>query len=331
MAVGIGRRQFIFAFGGGMIAWPHAAPAQQASDKVAHIGYLGASSPAALDQRQIEQFKAGLVENGLIEGQNITVDYMWAEGSTARMEQIAAQLARRNLDVIVTAGPQPMRALLATGTKTPIVFAILNDPVGDGFVQSLARPGGNVTGLSMAGTDMEGKRVEVLKDAVPTVTKLMILHDPTMGTTGLEDVEAVAKAKALKFVVSEANDPAKYADIFAAANTQGINGVAAMASPLLNFQRKHLIELATQYQLPSIWEASIFVRDGGLLSYGPSFPDMYRRSAGYVAKIIGGQRPADLPVEQPVRFELAVNLKTAKAFGVAITQALLARADEVIE
>jgi putative tryptophan/tyrosine transport system substrate-binding protein len=331
MAIDIGRRQFISGLGVATAAWPLAARAQQAPDKVAHIAYLGASSPTAIDPRQIEQFKAGLAENGLIEGQNITVDYMWAEGSSARMEQLAAELAQRNLDVIVTAGPQPMRALLAAGIKTPIVFAILNDPTADGFVQSLARPGGNATGLSMAGTDMEGKRVEVLKDAVPTVTKLMILHDPTMGTTGLEGVEVVAKAKALQFIVSEANDPARYADMFAAANAQGINGVAAMASPVLNFQRKRLIELAAQYRLPSIWEASVYVRDGGLLSYGPSFPDMYRRSAGYIVKIIGGQRPADLPVQQPVKFELAVNLQTAKTFGLAIPPALRAFADEVIE
>jgi putative tryptophan/tyrosine transport system substrate-binding protein len=325
------RREFIALLGGTALAWPHSARAQQAPDKVAHIAYLGALSPTTLDPRQIEQFKAGLVENGLIEGQNIAVDYLWAEGSIARMEQLAAELAQRNLDVIVSAGPQPMRALLATGTKTPIVFAILGDPISDGFVQSLARPGGNITGLSMAGTDIEGKRVEVLKDAVPVVTKLMILYDPTSGSTALAGVEAVAKALGLKSIFSEATDPLKYADIFAAANAQGINGVVAMASPLLNFQRKRLIELATQYQLPSIWEGSAYVRDGGLLSYGPSFPDMYRRSAGYVAKIIGGQRPADLPVEQPVRFELAVNLKTAKVFGLAIPQALLARADEVIE
>ena len=164
-------------------------------------------SPATLDPRQIEQFKAGLVENGLIEGQNITVDYLWAEGSIARMEQLAAELARRNLDVIVSAGPQPMRALLATGTKTPIVFAILGDPINDGFVQSLARPGGNITGLSMAGTDIEGKRVEVLKDAVPVVTKLMILYDPTSGSTALAGVEAVAKALALKSIVSRGERP----------------------------------------------------------------------------------------------------------------------------
>jgi putative tryptophan/tyrosine transport system substrate-binding protein len=325
------RRDFIMLLGSVAVGSPIVARAQLAPGKVAHIAYLGALSPTTIDPRQIEQFKAGLAENGLIEGQNITVDYLWAEGSTTRLEQLASELARRNLDVIVSAGPQPMRALAATGMKTPIVFAILNDPISDGFVQSLAQPGGNVTGLSMAGTDIESKRVEVLKDAVPGVTKLMILHDPTMGTTALADVEAAANALALKFVISEANDPEKYADIFAAAVAQGINGVTAMASPLLNFQRKRLIELASQYRLPSIWEAIAYVRDGGLLSYGPSFPDMYRRSGGYVAKIIGGQRPADLPVEQPVRFELAVNLKTARTFGLAIPQALLARADEVIE
>ena len=284
-----------------------------------------------MDPRQIAQFKAGLAENGLIEGQNIVVDYLWGEGSTERIQQLATELGRRDLDVIVTAGPQPVRALLATGMKTPIVFAILNDPISDGFVQSLARPGGNATGLSMAGTDIEGKRIEVLKDAVPTVTKLIILHDPTMGATALAGVEAVAKSLALQFIVGEVDDPTKFAEIFAAARAQGVDAVTTMASPLLNFQRKRLIELAAQYHLPSIWEAGIFVRDGGLLAYGPSFPDMYRRSAGYVAKILGGQRPADLPVEQPVKFELAVNLKTARTLGLAIPQSLLLRADEVIE
>jgi putative ABC transport system substrate-binding protein len=152
-----------------------------------------------------------------------------------------------------------------------------------------------------------------------------------MGTTALAGVEAVAKSLALQFIVSEVDNPAKFAEIFAAARTQGVNGVTTMASPLLNFQRKGLIELAAQHRLPSIWEADAFVRDGGLLSYGPSFPDMYRRSAGYVAKILRGQRPTDLPVEQPVKFELAVNLKTAKTLGLTIPQSLLLRADEVIE
>jgi putative tryptophan/tyrosine transport system substrate-binding protein len=322
------RREFITALAG-TAAWPFAARAQQQTTtaKVARIAYLGGLSPATLDPRQIEQFKAGLLENGLIEGQNITVDYLWGEGSIERIQQLAAELARRDLDVIVTAGPQPLRALLATGTKTPIVFAILNDPIADGFVQSLARPGGNVTGLSMVGSDIETKRVEVCTgghetDAPPR---------PNHGCSSTRGREAVAESLGLQFIVSEADDPAKFAEIFADAKAQGVDGVTAMASPLLNFQRKHLIDLTAQHRLPSIWEASAYVRDGGLLSYGPSFPDMYRRSAGYVAKILKGQRPSDLPVEQPVKFELAVNLKTARTLGLAIPQALLLRADEVIE
>jgi len=325
------RREIITLLGGALAAWPLAARAQQARNRGWRIAYLGALSPSTLDPRQLQQFKVGLAENGLIEGQNIAVDYLYAEGSTERMRQLAADLARRELDVIVTAGPQPMSALLATGTKTPIVFAILNDPISDGFIRSLAQPGGNVTGLSMAGTHLESKRLEVLKDAVPAVTKLMVLHDPTMGETALADVRAGARALALEAILVEANDPAGFADVFAGAAAQGVNGLATMASPILNFQRKQLIALAAQHRLPSIWESSVFVRDGGLLSYGPSFPDMYRRAAGYVAKILRGRKASELPVEQPVQFELAVNVQTAKALGFDIPAILLARADEVIE
>jgi putative tryptophan/tyrosine transport system substrate-binding protein len=309
-----------------------AAPrAQQVRERVPRIAYLGALSPSTLDPRQIEQFKVGLAENGLIEGRNIAVDYLWAEGSTERMQQLAAELARREMDVIVTAGPQPVRAVLATGTKTPVVFAILNDPISDGFVNSLAQPGGNVTGLSMAGTDLESKRLEILKDAVPAVAKVMVLHDPSMGETGIAAVRAAAQALAIEIVVVDSNDAARFAEVFSAAIAQQVNGVATMASPLLNFHRKQLIALAMRYRLPSIWEGSAYVRDGGLLSYGPSFPDMYRRAAGYVAKILAGRKPAELPVEQPVKFELAVNLQTAKALGLTVPPTLLARADEVVE
>jgi putative ABC transport system substrate-binding protein len=296
-----------------------------------HIAYLGGMSPTTLDPRQIEQFKVGLAENGLIENQNITVDYLWGEGSSERLQQLATELAQVDLDVIVTSGPQPVRALLATKTKTPIIFAILSDPIGDGFVQSLARPGGNITGLSMSGTDLESKRLEVLKNAVPGLTKVMILHDPSMGSTGLSEVKTGARFLGLELFVVETNDDAKFTEAFAGVAVQGVNGMATMASPFLNFQRKRLIELAAQYHLPSVWESSTYVRDGGLLSYGPSFPDMYRRSAGYVAKILDGRKPADLPVEQPIKFELAVNLQTAKTLGLEIPPSLLVRADEVIE
>ena len=284
-----------------------------------------------MDPRNIEQFKQGLAENGLVEDRDVTVDYLWAEGSPERLRELAVQLAQRDLDVIVTAGPQPVRALLATQTKTPIVFAIHSDPVGDGIVESLARPGVNMTGLSMANSNLESKRLEALKDAFSALKRVMILYDPTMGVSGLTDAQSGARALAIESLIVEAGDPAQFDAVFARAADQGANGLAAMASPFLNFHRKQLIELAAQHRFPSIWETAAFVRDGGFLSYGPSFPDMYRRSAGYIAKILRGAKPSDLPIEQPIKFEFAVNLKTAKALGLEVPPSLLARADEVIE
>ena len=325
------RREFITLLGGAAAGWPLAASAQRPNSRTAHIAYLGVSSPSALDPRNIEQFKQGLAENGLVEDRDVTVDYLWAEGSPERLRELAVQLAQRDLDVIVTAGPQPVRALLATQTKTPIVFAIHSDPVGDGIVESLARPGVNMTGLSMANSNLESKRLEVLKDAFSALKRVMILYDPTMGVSGLTDAQSGARALVIESLIVEAGDPAQFDAIFARAADQGANGLAAMASPFLNFHRKQLIELAAQHRFPSIWETAAFVRDGGFLSYGPSFPDMYRRSAGYIAKILRGAKPSDLPIEQPIKFEFAVNLKTAKALSMEIPPTLLARADEVIE
>jgi putative tryptophan/tyrosine transport system substrate-binding protein len=324
------RRDFITLLGSA-VAWPVVARAQTLSGRMARIVYLGALGPATLDPRQIEQFKVGLVENGLIEGRNITVDYLWAEGSPERLRQLAAELAKRDLDVIVTAGPQAVHALMAAQASAPIVFAIVGDAIGDGIVESLARPGRNVTGLSMSNSDLESKRVEVLKDAVPPLSRVMILHDPSMGAAGVAQAEAGARALAVEPLMVETSDPEQFEVVFTGAVKRGANGLSTMASPFFNFRRKRLIELAARHRLPSIWEGTAYVRDGGLLSYGPSFPDMYRRSAGYVAKIINGAKAADLPVEQPIRFELGVNLKAAKVLGLEIPPTLLARADEVIE
>ena len=324
------RRQFIAWIGGAAVALPLTAKAQ-APTTLPRIAYLGALGPTTLDPRQIEQFKAGLVENGLIDGQNITVELFWGEGSADRLRQVALEMSQRKLDVIVTAGPQPIRALLEAKVVAPIVFAIDGDPIGDGFVQSLARPGGNITGLSMLNTDLEGKRLEILKDTVPTLKKVMLLHDPSMGSSGLVEAKASARGLGLELWIIDTSDVNKIAEAFAAALAQGVGGVATMASPFFNFHRKQLIALAFEHRLPSIWEGGAYVRDGGLLAYGPSFPDMYRRSAGYVAKILKGAKPSDLPVEQPTRFELAVNTKTAQALGLPIPPTLLARADEVIE
>jgi putative tryptophan/tyrosine transport system substrate-binding protein len=325
------RRAFITLLGGAAAAWPFPARAQRPSGRVAHIAYLGALSPSTLDPRQIKQFNAGLKENGFVDGRNIAVEYLWAEGSQDRLQQLAAELARRDLDAIVTAGPQAVRALMATQTKTPIVFAIIGDALADRVVDSLARPGGNVTGLSMSNKDLESKRIEVLKDAVPAMTHVMLLHDPSMGVAGLAEAQAAARTLGVEPFVVETSDPSQFDTAFARAVDRSVNGIATMASPFLNFHRKALIALAARHRLPSIWEGAAYVRDGGLLSYGPSFPDMYRRSAAYVAKIINGAKPADLPVELPIKFELAINVETAKALGLEVPPTLLARADEVIE
>ena len=322
------RREFIRFVGGAPLVWPFVAQAQPTSRP--HIAYLGATSASVLDPRQIEQFKVGLTENGLIEGENIEVDYLWGEGSSDRLRQLATDLARRNIDVIVTAGPQPVQALREAGVKTPIVFAILSDPIGDGFVQSLARPGGNITGLSMAGTDLESKRLEILREAVPTLKKVLLLHDPSMGV-GLVETKAAARNLDLEVFVVDSNDADKFKAAFIEAEAQGAKAVATMASPFFNFNRKRLIQLASEYRWPSIWENGSYVRDGGLIAYGPNFPDMYRRSVGYVAKILNGAKPSDLPVQQPTRFELAVNTKTALTLGLKIPVGLIVRADEVIE
>ena len=234
--------------------------------------------------------------------------------------------------MVVTAGPQAVRALLAAGVRKPIVVAIIGDPVASGVVASLARPGGSVTGLSMNDSELEAKRLEILKEAVPGLSRVVVLIETTMKHgDDLPEVSSAAKALGLEPLVMEVSDPAGYEAVFADAIARGANGMAVMASPIFNANRARLIEPALRHRLPSIWEAAIFVRDGGLLSYGPNFPDMHRRSAGYVARILKGANPAELPVEQPTPFELFVNLRTAKALGLAIPPSILARADEVIE
>jgi putative ABC transport system substrate-binding protein len=324
------RRTFVSLLGCATV-WPRIAHTQQTPARVAHIAYLGLLSPSTIDPRQIEAFRQGLRENGLVEGRNITVDYVWAEGRQDRLRELAEDLGKRNLDIIVTAGPQPVLALMMTRTSAPIVFAVVGDPIGNGIVTNLAHPEGGVTGLSMSNTDLEGKRVEILKEAAPNITRLLILHDATLGAAALAEVETAARTLAVVSELVEITDPDHFDETFARVVRNGVNGLATMASPFLNFHRKRLIELAAHHRLPSIWEGTNYVRDGGLLAYGPSFPDMYRRSAGYVAKILNGAKPADLPIEQPIRFELAINLTTAKALNLTVSPTLLARADEVIE
>src|SRR5258708_18741090 len=226
------RRQIIAFLGG--LTFALAARAQQPAGRVAHIAYLGTLSPSTLDPRQIEALREGLREHGLVEGRNITLDLFWAEGKQDRLHELAEDLARRNFDVIVTAGPQSVHALMATKTATPIVFAIVGDPIGNGIVTSLAHPEGGVTGLSMSNTDLESKRIEILKDTAPAVTRIMILQDLSMELSGVAEAKATAQALAIEPDVVETGDPAKFEEIFERAAARGVNGLATMASPFLN-------------------------------------------------------------------------------------------------
>jgi putative ABC transport system substrate-binding protein len=325
------RRLFLRVVGG-VVAWPIAAHAQQTNTRVARLAYLSAQSAANIDPQTMTALKQGLAENDLIEGKNIQIDYFWGDGNPGRVQELASTLVQRDFDLIITAGSQPLRSLIATGTKTPLVFAIVADPVGDGLIASLSRPGGNATGLSMSGTDLESKRIQLLKETVPSIRRLMILHYSAGEAKGVVTaVKLAAKSLALDTVFVEAGAVDVFENAFARATEQGADALVVSASAYLNYNRKRLIVLAAQYRLPSIWETNVYVRDGGLMSYGPNFPDMYRRSAGYVAKILRGAKPGELPVQQPIKFELAVNAKTAVSLGITVPPTIVARADELIE
>ena len=310
---------------------PVVARAQTGSGQLPHVAFLSPGSQATFDPRNLQNFRKGLAENSLIDGGNVRVSYLYADANAERLSEICARLAASDAAVIVTAGSQPMRALRAAVVRMPIVLAIIADPVASGVIASLAQPGGNVTGLSMNNGELEAKRLEILNEAVPGLSRVAVLIDTSMAPGDLPEVGPAAKALGLEPIVVKAGDPAGYEAAFADAVARGANGMAVMASPFFNANRALLIQQALRFRLPSIWEAANFVRDGGLLSYGPSFPDMYRRSARYVARILKGANPAELPVEQPNLFEMFVNLKTAKALGLVIPPSILARADEVIE
>lgn len=302
------------------------------AQRLPRIAYLGVQAEAIQDPRQIEQFKAGLAERGLIDGRTVAVEYHWADGKPERLQALAQALGgRSDIDVIVTVGSQAVRALLATGTRIPIVLAVIGDPVGPGFVKTLARPAGTITGLSMVNVELEGKRLDILRAAVPSITKAMVLLDPGMQGEGVDTLERAAQVLGVELVQASVASADEIAPAFDRAVGQGVNGLVTMASPFLNFQRARIIALANRYRLPSIWEVDTFPRAGGLMSYGPNFADMYRRSAGFVAKILKGANPGELPVEQATRFELVVNMRTARQLGLSLSQSFLAQADEVIE
>ena len=323
------RRAFIAALGG-VAAWPLAARAQQ-SAKLPTIGFLGATTPSP-ETPWTAAFVQRLRELGWIEGRNIAIEYRWAEGRDERFAEIAAEFIRLKVDVILTyATPSSIAAKKATAV-IPIVFAAAGDPVGTGLVASLARPGGNVTGLSIQQTDLASKRLEMLREVLPGLRTVAILVDMGSPNSVLEMGEAQAAAGTLGLAVvrSEVRRVEDITHAFDALKGRA-DAVYVCGSPLLTTNQSRVTSLALGARLPTMHGFRSYVAAGGLISYGPNLPSLFQRAAEYVDKILRGAKPSDLPVEQPTKFDLTVNLVTAKALGLTIPPSLLARADEVIE
>jgi putative ABC transport system substrate-binding protein len=323
------RRDFVTLLGGAAAAWPLAARAQQ-SGKLRTIGFLGASTPSGWKQ-WIAAFVQRLHELGWFEGRTVTIEYRWAEGRSDRYAEIAAEFVRLKVDVIVTAGGAVLAAKQATSI-IPIVFAVATDPVGGGLVASLARPGGNVTGLSLQLTDLASKRLGVLREVMPGLRRLAIMANIGYPSAVLEMGEAHAIAKTLGLEVDRL-ELRRAEDIGLAieAVKDPAEALYVCSDSLVDANLARINALTLAARLPTIGGYREFVNAGGLMSYGANFPDLFRRAADLVDKILHGAKPADVPVEQPTKFELVINLKTARALGLNIPTTLLFTADEVIE
>jgi putative tryptophan/tyrosine transport system substrate-binding protein len=324
------RRDFITLLGGAAAAWPFAVQAQQAG-KPPTIGYLGSATPATQSQ-WAAAFVQRLRQRGWIEGRDVAIEYRWAEGRPERFAEIAAEFVRLKVDVIVTYATPPALAAKQATSVIPIVFAAAGDPVGTDLVASLARPGGNVTGLSIQTGDLAAKRVELLREVIPRLARLAILTNIGNPAAVLEMREAQAAASALGLTV-DAAEIRRAEDITPAFEALKGRADALYVPPdtLVNTYRIRINTLALGARLPTMHGQWDNVEAGGLMSYGTNFPDLYRRAADYVDKILRGAKPGDLPVEQPTKFDLIVNVTTAKVLGLKLPESFLLRADEVIE
>jgi putative ABC transport system substrate-binding protein len=312
----------------GVLAAPLPAGAQQAG-KVPRIGVL---SPSAEPDPQTEALKQGLRELGWIEGQNVGLEYRYANNKLEHLPNLAVELVRLKVDVIVTRGEAGIRAARDATSTTPIVMATSGDPVGTGLIASLSRPGGNMSGLSLLAPDLGGKRMELLKETAPKVSRVGILWNPTNAVKALELKSTEVAAKALGVIVTsnEVRAPKDFDRAFAAIAEERPSALITLSDPLTRGHKTQIAEFAVKSRLPMIAELREFAEAGGLMTYGASLLDLSRRAATYVDKILKGAKPSDLPIEQPTKFELVINLKTAKALALTIPQSLLVRADEVI-
>jgi len=336
MASYIERRKFLAALGGAAAAWPLAARAQQ-TGKVLRIGFLFTGSLESPEGRlSIDALRQGLHQHGYIEGQNIVVEYRAAEGRFDRLPALASELVQLKVDVILATATPAGRATQRATTTIPIVVTAMGDPVQDGLVASIARPGGNITGTTFLGPELVPKRLALLKEGLPTLSRVGVLwHPGAFGEATIRNLVAevtqAAKALSLQPHLAAARNPDEIDGAFASIIAERAQAVFVFPSSMLFSQRKRVVELITKHALPATFPAREYAQLGGLMAYGASITELWRRSAFYVDRIFKGAKPAELPVEQPTKFELVINLKTAKALGLEVPPTLLARADEVIE
>jgi putative ABC transport system substrate-binding protein len=323
------RRELITLLGGAAVTWSFALRAQQKA--MPAIGFLHFASPGPF-ALYVATFRQGLSETGYVEGENLAIEFRWAEGRYDRLPAMAAELVNLAVDVIVAAGPPSARAARNATSTIPIVFSS-GDPIGEGLVASLARPGGNITGVSVLTVELMAKRLELLSELVPQAKVIVLLVNPNNPNTEpmIRDMQEAARTKGVELPILKARSESEIDAAFASLVQLQAGGLAVGSDPFFNSRREQLVALAARHVVPAIYEWREFAKTGGLISYGTSLAGIYRQDGIYAGKILNGAKPADLPVEQPTRFELVINLKTAKALDLTVPPSILARADEVIE
>lgn len=322
------RRAFLASIAAGLVLAP--APARgQRRPRVSRVGVLSPFAPT--EDAFLEVFRQALRELGHIEGQNLTLEYRSAEGLTGRLVHLAAELARLPVELIATTGPAGVQAAKQATTTIPIVMAGVDDAVDQGFVASLGRPGGNVTGASWLNGELSGKRLELLKQALPSLSRVALLREAAGGATSLRGTDQAARSLKISLRVMELRQADELESAFAAIVGERVGAVIVHQGPMLSVEQRQVLQLAARNQLPAMFSDVRPVEAGGLMSYGPRLVDLYRDAATYADKILRGARPAELPVEQPTRFEFCVNLRTARTLGLALPTAVLVRADRLLQ
>jgi putative ABC transport system substrate-binding protein len=328
------RRDFIKVVAGSAAVWPLPARAQQVTSTSRRVGILIPESVATAEALGLlNAFRQGLKETGWVEGQNIAFDYRSADGKEDALPKIAAEMVQLRLDAILAESTPAIQAAKDATQSIPIVMAVSNDPVASGFIASLNRPGGNITGLSLQSSELAGKRLQVLTEIVPRLTRLAVLSNPTNPSHALlvQQMQTAARSFGIALHVVEASAPDKLDSAFAMIASVRADALVVLPDGMFFGQHRRILGLTTAAHLPALFPEKEVVKAGGLMSYGPSIPTSFRRAATYVDKILRGANPADLPVEQPTKFELVINLKTAKTLGLSLSSGLLSIADEVIE